>query len=351
MSAGGPPHAGRDATLHLVASARPGLDAQALASACATHPQLRGNRLVVHRATADTAEGGLLALAIRAAATARREGGVVLACGGDGTVNAVAQAAWSLNVPMAVLPHGTFNYFAREHRLGDDVGTAFDQMLQLLGGARCQPVPVGLLGDEVFVVNSSLGLYPRVLAARERSTARLGRYRWVAWASGLTTLLRPRPSLRLQLQLCDGAGQWHERKVNLASLFVGNNRLQMEQLGLPPPQADVLTALMVEPQSRAGLLRLAGRALLGQLPSAPAVEVLPFKSLELHAAGRLAHSSIAPSLAVAVDGEMRRLPLPLRIARADKPLWLLAPPAVTSPERLAATRPGALEAGRAVGAT
>ena len=46
---------------------------------------------------------------------ARRTGGIVVACGGDGTINTVAQAVLGSGCAFGVLPQGTFNYFGRAH--------------------------------------------------------------------------------------------------------------------------------------------------------------------------------------------------------------------------------------------
>lgn len=328
MSGAAPLHAGAHAGLHLVAAPRPGVNAQALLRACSIHPRLRAGQMVLHPVT----RSGLPGAARRAADAAAAEGGIVLACGGDGTINAVAQAAWPRAVPMAVLPHGTFNYFSREHGLGDDVGLAFDQLLRLLPQQHCKAVPVGLVNDELFVVNASLGLYPRLLAERERASRRLGRHRWVAMAAGLASLLRHGSGPPLRLRLRDGEGRWTERTLALATLFAGNNRLQLGQLGLAPDD-ERLTALLLPPRDGLGLLDLAWQALRGRLGTAADVRTLPFTALELHPAeGRGRGLPLPtprrkpPGLRVALDGETRWLPLPLRIRRAPRPLWLVAPP-------------------------
>ncbi len=46
---------------------------------------------------------------------AKAQGGVVVAAGGDGTINAVAAATLGSGCPFGVLPQGTFNYFGRTH--------------------------------------------------------------------------------------------------------------------------------------------------------------------------------------------------------------------------------------------
>ena len=48
-----------------------------------------------------------------AAQRALSTGAAVVAVGGDGTLNTVAQAAHTVGCAMGVVPQGTFNYFAR----------------------------------------------------------------------------------------------------------------------------------------------------------------------------------------------------------------------------------------------
>ena len=102
-------------------------------------------------------------IAQQAAATAFGQRGAVVAVGGDGTVNAVAQAAHAQVCAMGVLPQGTFNYFARTHGIPVDAPQALHTLL------TCAPMPVlvGLFNDHVFLVNASLGLYPELLQDRE----------------------------------------------------------------------------------------------------------------------------------------------------------------------------------------
>ncbi|MCK7495945.1 MAG: acylglycerol kinase family protein [Comamonadaceae bacterium] len=48
----------------------------------------------------------------------------VVAVGGDGTLNTVAQAAHAAGCAMGVVPQGTFNYFARTHGIPADPADA-----------------------------------------------------------------------------------------------------------------------------------------------------------------------------------------------------------------------------------
>ena len=107
--------------------------------------------------------GDLGAVIGRAVHAARAVGGAVVAAGGDGTLNAVAQVVWNANLVMGVLPMGTFNYFGRANGMPTDPDAAIDALL----GSHIKPITLGMVADRVFLVNASVGLYPRLLEERE----------------------------------------------------------------------------------------------------------------------------------------------------------------------------------------
>ena len=243
--------------------------------------------------------------------------GVVVAAGGDGTLNAVAQAVLGSGCAFGVLPQGTFNYFGRAHGIPQDTA----QAMQLLLHAPVQPVQVGRVNDRLFLVNASVGLYPRLLEEREGWKRRFGRSRWVAFGAGVATLLRGYRSLRLQVEV-----QGQTRRVRTPTLFVGNNSLQLEQLGFAQAQdvaQGALAAIALRPVSRATMLWLMLRGAFGQLGQAD--QVLSIACTRLKAG--LGWPMTARSIKVATDGEILRLPLPLEFGVATEPLWLIRPPA------------------------
>jgi diacylglycerol kinase family enzyme len=62
-----------------------------------------------------------------AVARAKADKGAIVGAGGDGTMNAVAQAAYDNNLPFGVLPHGTFNYFSRVNDIPLEIGRTADR--------------------------------------------------------------------------------------------------------------------------------------------------------------------------------------------------------------------------------
>lgn len=243
------------------------------------------------------------------------EGGAVIAAGGDGTLNTVAQAVLPHGLPFGVLPLGTFNYFARAHGMPQDITAATEALLS----ARIQPVQVGLLNERIFLVNASLGLYPTLLEDREAYKAQYGRSRLVALWAGLVTLWRARSRLRIVLEH-DG----QRRKLRTSMLFVGNNALQLAQLGLPSAQQveqGALAALALRPTGTLAMLLLLLRGAVGQLHTAD--KVLHFTFQRISVRPRLPYGR--RRIKVATDGEVGWMTAPLVFAVAPQPLQLLCP--------------------------
>lgn len=254
-------------------------------------------------------------VAEQAVAWAVARQGAVVAAGGDGTLNTVAQALLPTGLPMGVLPQGTFNYFARNHGIPTDM----EQAVRALLTARESPVQVGLLNDRVFLVNASLGLYPQLLEDRETFKKQFGRYRFNAMLAALGTILRQHRTWTLELDL-----NGRSAVVRTATLFVGNNRMQVEQLGLPEAQATgagLLTAVMVKPVGRLGMLGLALRGALGHLAEAANAVDFAFRRLTVTPA----HGPRERRLRVALDGEVLHMRTPLTFAVSPTPLRLLVP--------------------------
>lgn len=268
-------------------------------------------------------------LAQRAVALAHANAGVVVAAGGDGTINAVASAvlagaARGQVCAFGVLPQGTFNYFGRAHGIAQDTEAAARALL----GASVQPVQVGLVNEQVFLVNASVGLYPQLLEDREAWKQRLGRSRVVAFVSGMATLLRARQQLRLQIESTAAPGSLGTtttapRLLRTPTLFVGNNQLQLSRVGIDPAHADAvvngeLAAVVVRPIGTASLFGLLLRGIIGRLGDADNIDTFAFKRLTVLPKGR-------KRIKVATDGETRWLATPLRFEVSPQPLLLMVP--------------------------
>lgn len=262
---------------------------------------------------------------------ANAEGGVVVAVGGDGTINAVANVAWSSGCVFGAIPQGTFNYFGRTHGIPEGIVGALDDLLH----GEPAPVQVGLVNDRLFLVNVSVGMYPDLLEDREAFKQRYGRSRLVAMWSALVTAFGDHRYLDLEM------AQEDERvHLRATTLFIGNNRLQLEQVGMREAEAvkqGQLAAIAVNHVGTAAMLWLAARGALGSLGDADNVTGFSFRRLTVTSFGLLRNQhGPDPSqpatgkrhpgkrrIKVAADGEIMWLQTPLEFRVAPQPLLLI----------------------------
>lgn len=255
-------------------------------------------------------------IARRMATLAKDNGGVVVAAGGDGTINTVAHEAVRQGCLFGVLPQGTFNYFGRTHGIPEDLTEAVRALLD----ARVTPVQIGMVNDRIFLVNASVGLYPQLLEAREHDKRQYGRSRIVAILSALKTALGRHRPLRIRLDT-----EGITRKLRTPTLFVGNNRLQMEQVGMEPMgvalEEGELAAIAPRQVGKLGMLGLLLRGALGRLGDADNVIAFSFKRLTVK------HAALSPRrrIKVATDGEVTRMRMPLEFRVVEGRLLLLKP--------------------------
>ena len=264
------------------------------------------------------------ALAREAVERARAVGGVVVAAGGDGTVNAVAQATLGSGLAFGVLPQGTFNYFSRTHGIPVDTAEALEVLLT----EQPRAAQVGLVNDRAFLVNASMGLYAELLEDRESYKARYGRSRWIAFFAGLLTVMRGHRHWNLRM-----AWRGQERDLRTPTLFIGNNPLQLLQVGIEhadAPENGQLAAVALKPVSVLAMPGLLVRGALGRLGSADEVLSFPFESMTVKAS----RSHGPRRVKVATDGEIAWAEMPLLFRVSPEPLWLVRPD--TAPELEAA---------------
>jgi diacylglycerol kinase family enzyme len=247
--------------------------------------------------------------------TARRaldnKAGLVVAGGGDGTINAVASVLTGSGVPFGVLPLGTLNHFAKDLGIPLDL----DEAVRVLAGGRPMKVDVGEVNGRIFLNNSGLGLYPDIVHDREKQQRRFGRGKWLAafWAS--VSALRRYPFLSIRL-VADG-----ERLARRTPfVFIGNNEYTMQGLSIGERarlDGGKLSLYVAQRPGRLGLLRFALRALRGTLAQERDFDVLLTQEMEIET--RRAH------LRVATDGEVTVMNTPLRYRVRPGALTVIVP--------------------------
>lgn len=240
---------------------------------------------------------------------------VIVAAGGDGTVAGIAHAVAGTGAAMAVLPLGTFNYFARGLRVPPDPAEAARAILS----GQPHDIAVGSVNGKVFLNNVALGLYPAMLDEREATYRRWGRSRFLAHWSALRTILRlPRP-MRVRI-VADGAEQIRRTPM----IFVARSAYQLDQFGLTGSQAisdDRFAVYIARQTTRTGLLKLAWRLVRrGKADLSDDLELLTPRTLVIDRPKRR-------RIRIACDGEREKMILPLTFHIDRDALSVILPPA------------------------
>jgi diacylglycerol kinase family enzyme len=116
---------------------------------------------------------------------------VVVAFGGDGTVNEAANGLLGSTTPLSCLPGGSANVFGKMLGIPGDVVDATEHLLAMADDWRPRRVDLGVVNGRCFTFASGLGLDASVVErvdANPRLKARLGAY-YFTWTA-VTTFLR-----------------------------------------------------------------------------------------------------------------------------------------------------------------
>jgi diacylglycerol kinase family enzyme len=248
-----------------------------------------GARMLVAR------DGGEIARL--AADAARSDAEVIVAAGGDGTIDGIASALADTGKILGVIPLGTFNLLARQLNIPVDLEGALETVVN----GRVAEINVGEVNGRVFLSRSGVGLYPLALRQREKMYRAFGRSRLIALLSGATALMRWGNIMTIRLTTEEHGHLFRSRFV-----FVCNNPAELEYFNLPGRQcidAGKFAVYVPRPLNPAGIVRL-GFRMLGRR----AQECRDFETF----CARDVSFEIKPSIVpVSLDGEVEIMQSPL----------------------------------------
>ncbi|MEY2578627.1 MAG: hypothetical protein QOI49_1451 [Verrucomicrobiota bacterium] len=254
-------------------------------------------------------EGQDIAAVARAAAESSER--IVIAAGGDGTINAVVAALAGTDKVLGVLPVGTLNHFAKDLGIPLDLEAA----VRTIGDGSIAAVDVGEVNGRIFINNSSLGIYPQIVSRREAQQQRLARGKWPAFFWATIQALRRFPFLDLRITF---EGQQIFRRT--AFLFVGNNEYEIAGFNLGSRtciNAGKLGLYLSHRTGRFGLFRLAFHALFGRVDQE--------KDFDAFCVTEARIETRKSRLLVALDGEVERMETPLQYRIRPAALHVLVP--------------------------
>jgi diacylglycerol kinase family enzyme len=235
----------------------------------------------------------------------------IVAGGGDGTVSTIGAELVGTGIAMGVLPLGTLNHFAR------DLGIPFhlEGAVRTVVDHHVAAVDVGEVNDRIFVNNSSLGIYPHVVALRQAEQHWLKRGKFQAQVSAIIHVLRRFRFLDLRITV-DG----RQLLRRTAFIFIGNNEYEMTGFRVGRRarlNAGRLSVFLTHRLGWPGLLELSVEALFRKLKHG--------KNFEIYAVEKICIEARRRRLLVATDGEVRWMKSPLHYRVRPNALRVVVP--------------------------
>jgi diacylglycerol kinase family enzyme len=230
--------------------------------------------------------------------------------GGDGTIRTVAGAMVGRHIPLGIIPLGTLNHFAKDL----DIPLSINGAIETIAAGVYRNVDVGEVNGEIFINNSSIGIYPYLVLDRDRRRARQGMSKWPAMFLAGLRAIRNLPLRRLRIR----AGDWQDA-VRSPCVFIGNNRYDLKGPsfgGRDRLDAGELCLCVAKQQSRLGLLWLGAKCVTG---------VVDRRDLRIQTLDALEVDSRRKRLLVACDGEIELMRTPLKYKTRRAALRVLAP--------------------------
>jgi diacylglycerol kinase family enzyme len=257
------------------------------------------------------AQGSDLADAIRTAADERPD--AVVIAGGDGSIGTAAQVLSATDLPLAVLPLGTFNHFAKDIGMPLDVAEAATSIVQ----GEVSRIDLAEVNGRCFVNNSSVGVYPIMVSLRDqiRQERGWGKVRSVPVAAW--RVVRRFPVRRMTITADD-----YSAHVRSPFVFVGNNRYEVGPRGVGERSridGGQLCAYVTRAESPWRLFLMAVKAISRGSSRVAGLNEVSVSELVLNVHGH--------RVMVSLDGESATLRSPLRYRIRPGALAVLATPA------------------------
>ena len=295
----------------------PSTDAGVAPAYLILNPASGGAAVLLRRLTRAARERGIRVRALapgedagHAALEAADDGARALAvAGGDGSVAAVAGVAVERGLPLAVVPTGTLNHFARD--LGLDLARPLRALDALVAGHE-RRVDVGRINGRPFINNVSLGVYAEMLGD---PGYRGGKLR-VAQAKLQAAFFGPGPRQTLRITPPDGSPL-----EGVVAAAVSNNPYEFarwDRFGRRHSlDTGTLQVSLLDVSTLDELERLLAGTLRGAVEFRPALRCWTAECLET--------GSLGESVRAGVDGEPFILEAPLRFSADPGALRMLLP--------------------------
>ena len=228
---------------------------------------------------------------------AKSDAEIVVAGGGDGTISAVASKLVGTDKTLGILPLGTLNNFSKDLKIPPDLAEA----IGIIAENHTEKIDAAEVNGQIFINNSSIGLYPHIVKSRETQQEKLGRGKWSAAFWAALKILRRHPVFTVKLKNESG-----EKIVKTPFVFVGNGAYEMDFFNIGRREkinGGKLSVYFLHKSGRKGLFALVLRLVFGRLRQA--------KDFEEISVGEITIETGKKQMLVAYDGEVEMIKTPL----------------------------------------
>lgn len=231
--------------------------------------------------------------------------------GGDGSVRTVASVLAGTDVPLGALPLGTLNHFAKDLAIPLQV----EEAAATIAAGYTRVIDLAEVNGEIFINNSSIGIYPYMVIDRERRRAAHKLAKWMAMVPAFFRMLRHFPRRRLRIR-----AEGFARPYRTPCLFVGNNEYGMELFTFGRRHrldSGKLWFYVVKPRTPWEFFWMVCRLCFGRMDQASDLDTFQLAEAEI--------SAKASRLPVALDGEVRIMHAPLHYRSRPRALRVIVP--------------------------
>jgi len=235
----------------------------------------------------------------------------ILIAGGDGTLSSVINKVINFNIPVGILPLGTFNNFSKCLSISPNPEKAVDQIF----AGKIANIDVAKINGRVILNNSSVGLYPKLVSYREESQVNLNLSKPTAMLISFIKAVFLFPLIRVSL-ISDGK----KVKVKTSFVMVSNNKyeLSFDKVGKRDSLNEGrLYVYLIKCKTRLCVIKVMFKALFDRLNQEKDFELISTKEAEIQLRKK--------NIQVSSDGEVFRENSPLHYEICQGCLKIMVP--------------------------
>jgi diacylglycerol kinase family enzyme len=236
---------------------------------------------------------------------------VIVAAGGDGTINSVINSITDKDIPFGIIPIGTLNHLAKDA----DIPIGINEAAEVIIHKNIKMTDLAEVNGHYFVNNSSVGIYPKIVLQRENDMERLGYGKWFSMLRAVINVFWNYRILNLRI-----VSDETRTEIKTPFIFIGNNKYFFDLFNFGKRKEinnGVLSLYYPKTTGRWSMLRFALLALFNRINQEKDFVNTYTREIQIHSKKRKLH--------VSVDGEVISLTPPLEYRIHKGKLKLIVP--------------------------